>query len=119
MRLLDRYAVAAGGGHNLRLDLGAMVLLKENDIAAEGGVTAAIDNVRNHMASEGRTMAIEVEVVTIAQAREALRAGQHGSPPSPRTGPRFRHQAGGLGHDHPGQPAPSRKPASTPSPSAR
>jgi nicotinate-nucleotide pyrophosphorylase (carboxylating) len=74
LRLLDKYAVAAGGGHNHRLDLGAMVLLKENHIAAAGGVTAAVDNVRKNMASQGKTMAIEVEVATIAQAREALRA---------------------------------------------
>lgn len=72
--MLDKYAVAAGGGHNHRLDLGAMVLLKENHIAAAGGVTAAIDSVRKNMASEGRTMAIEVEVATLAQAHEALQA---------------------------------------------
>jgi nicotinate-nucleotide pyrophosphorylase (carboxylating) len=72
--LLDKYAVAAGGGHNHRLNLGAMVLIKENHIAAAGGVTAAIDNVRKNMASEGKTMAIEIEVATIAQVREALRA---------------------------------------------
>ncbi|MFE4217867.1 carboxylating nicotinate-nucleotide diphosphorylase [Streptomyces sp. NPDC056844] len=74
LRSLDKYAVAAGGGHNHRLDLGAMVLLKENHIAAAGGITTAIDRVRTNMASEGRTMAIEVEVATLAQAREALRA---------------------------------------------
>jgi len=74
LRLLDKYAVSAGGGHNHRLDLGAMVLLKENHIAAAGGVTAAIDSVRKNMAAEGNTMAIEVEVATIAQAREALQA---------------------------------------------
>ena len=74
LRLLDKYAVSAGGGHNHRLDLGAMVLLKENHIAAAGGVTAAIDSVRKNMAAEGKTIAIEVEVATIAQAREALQA---------------------------------------------
>jgi nicotinate-nucleotide pyrophosphorylase (carboxylating) len=74
LRLLDKYAVSAGGGHNHRLDLGAMVLLKENHIAAAGGVTAALDNVRQNMASEGKTMAVEVEVATIPQAREALLA---------------------------------------------
>ncbi|WP_078507034.1 hypothetical protein [Streptomyces viridochromogenes] len=37
------YAVTAGGGHNHRLELAAMVLLKENHIAAAGGVTAAIE----------------------------------------------------------------------------
>jgi len=74
LRLLDKYAVAAGGGHNHRLDLSAMVLIKENHIVAAGGVTAAIDNVRKNMASEGKTMAIEIEVATVAQVREALRA---------------------------------------------
>ena len=74
LRLLDKYAVSAGGGHNHRLDPGAMVLLKENHIAAAGGVTAALDNVRQNMASEGKTMAVEVEVATIPQAREALLA---------------------------------------------
>jgi nicotinate-nucleotide pyrophosphorylase (carboxylating) len=74
LRLLDKYAVAAGGGHNHRLDLSAMVLIKENHIAAAGGVTAAIDNVRKNMASEGRSVAIEIEVATVAQVREALRA---------------------------------------------
>jgi nicotinate-nucleotide pyrophosphorylase (carboxylating) len=74
LRLLDKYAVAAGGGHNHRLDLSAMVLIKENHIAAAGGVTAAIDNVRKNMASEGKTVAIEIEVATVAQVREALRA---------------------------------------------
>ncbi|GAA2466855.1 carboxylating nicotinate-nucleotide diphosphorylase [Streptomyces mauvecolor] len=74
LRLLDKYAVAAGGGSNHRLDLAAMVLLKENHIAAAGGVTTAIDSVRKNMASEGRAMAIEVEVATLAQVREALQA---------------------------------------------
>jgi len=74
LRLLDKYAVAAGGGHNHRLNLGAMVLIKENHIAAAGGVTAALDNVRKNMASEGKTTAIEIEVATIAQVREVLRA---------------------------------------------
>ncbi|MET0523745.1 MAG: carboxylating nicotinate-nucleotide diphosphorylase [Nocardioides sp.] len=74
LRLLDKYAVSAGGGHNHRLDLGAMVLLKENHIAAAGGITAALDNVRQNMASEGKTMAVEVEVATVPQAREALLA---------------------------------------------
>ncbi|THV22883.1 carboxylating nicotinate-nucleotide diphosphorylase [Glycomyces paridis] len=74
LRLLEKYAVAAGGGHNHRLNLGAMVLLKENHLPAAGGISAAIDNVRKNMSSEGRAMAIEVEVATIPQFREALQA---------------------------------------------
>ncbi|MFG2491751.1 carboxylating nicotinate-nucleotide diphosphorylase [Streptomyces caniferus] len=74
LRALDKYAVAAGGGSSHRLDLSAMVLLKENHIAASGGVTAAIDAVRAGMAAEGRDTLIDVEVETVAEALEALHA---------------------------------------------
>ena len=117
LRLLDKYAVSAGGGHNHRLDLGAMVLLKENHIAAAGGVTAALDNVRQNMASEGKTMAIEVEVATIPQAREALQAEPswimldnmtvpqtgRSRPSCRRNWRRLRRQAGGPGQHHLGR----------------
>ncbi|MFC7620307.1 carboxylating nicotinate-nucleotide diphosphorylase [Microlunatus sp. GCM10028923] len=75
LRALDKYAVTAGGGHNHRLDLGAMVLLKENHLAAAGGVTAAIDAVRRGMAAENEQLEIEVEVQDLAELEEALRAG--------------------------------------------
>ncbi|MQS10782.1 carboxylating nicotinate-nucleotide diphosphorylase [Streptomyces kaniharaensis] len=75
LRALDKYAVTAGGGRNHRLDLSAMVLLKENHIAAAGGVTAAIEAVRRGMARTGRTVEIDVEVQTVGQAVEALDAG--------------------------------------------
>ncbi|MFF1798835.1 nicotinate-nucleotide diphosphorylase, partial [Kitasatospora sp. NPDC058263] len=75
LRALDKYAVTAGGGGNHRLTLAAMVLLKENHITAAGGVTAAIDAVRKGMADSGRSLPIDVEVQTVAQAREAMEAG--------------------------------------------
>jgi nicotinate-nucleotide pyrophosphorylase (carboxylating) len=68
------YAVTAGGAHNHRLNLAAMVLLKENHIAAAGGVGAAIAAVRRGMAREARDVLIDVEVQTVAQAEEALDA---------------------------------------------
>ncbi|TJZ54395.1 carboxylating nicotinate-nucleotide diphosphorylase [Streptomyces piniterrae] len=74
LRALDKYAVASGGGSSHRLDLSAMVLLKENHIAASGGVAAAIHAVRAGMAAEGRDMLIDVEVETVAEAVEALHA---------------------------------------------
>ncbi len=52
-----------------------MVLLKENHIAAAGGVTAAIGAVRRGMAHTGQTVESDVEVQTVAQAVEALDAG--------------------------------------------
>lgn len=72
LRALDKAAVAAGGVSNHRLDLAAMVLLKENHIAAAGGVSAAIAAVRDH---NTRGIAVEVEVESTAQATEALSAG--------------------------------------------
>ncbi|MGW1376939.1 carboxylating nicotinate-nucleotide diphosphorylase [Streptomyces sp. NPDC002446] len=74
LRALDKYAVASGGGSSHRLDLSAMVLLKENHIAASGGITAAINAVRAGMAAEGRDILIDVEVETVAEAVEALHA---------------------------------------------
>lgn len=75
LRLLDKHAVAAGGAANHRRDLAAMVLLKENHVAAAGGITAAVAAVRAGMAAEGRDLLVDVEVESVAEAAEALRAG--------------------------------------------
>jgi nicotinate-nucleotide pyrophosphorylase (carboxylating) len=74
LRALDKYAVVCGGGRNHRMDLAARVLLKENHIAAAGGVRAAIDAVRGGMLREGRDVVIETEVKSLGEAREALDA---------------------------------------------
>jgi nicotinate-nucleotide pyrophosphorylase (carboxylating) len=75
LRALDKYAVTVGGGRNHRLNLAAMVLLKENHIAAAGGVSTAIDAVRRGMARTEQKVETDVEVQTVAQAVEALDAG--------------------------------------------
>ena len=72
LRALDKYAVTCGGGTNHRLDLAAMVLLKENHLTAAGGVRRAVRRVRDGMAAAGRRLAVEVEVTTLAEAHEAL-----------------------------------------------
>jgi nicotinate-nucleotide pyrophosphorylase (carboxylating) len=72
LRATDKYAVSCGGGTNHRLDLAAMVLLKENHLAAAGGVLPAVRRVRDGMTAEGRELAIEVEVTTAEEARQAL-----------------------------------------------
>lgn len=72
LRALERYAVRAGGAHNHRDDLGAAVLIKDNHIAACGGVGAAIARAR---AAAPHTAKIECEVDTLAQLDEALAAG--------------------------------------------
>ncbi|WP_326822876.1 carboxylating nicotinate-nucleotide diphosphorylase [Streptosporangium sp. NBC_01756] len=72
LRALDKYAVATAGASNHRLDLAAMVLLKENHVAVAGGVGAAVAAIRAHNAAG---IAVEVEVESVAQAVEALRTG--------------------------------------------
>jgi nicotinate-nucleotide pyrophosphorylase (carboxylating) len=69
LRVLERYAVRCGGGHNHREDLAAGVLIKDNHIAAAGGVAPAIDRARAHAPHSSR---IECEVDTLQQLSLAL-----------------------------------------------
>lgn len=71
-RALDKYAVAVGGGTNHRFGLFDAVLIKDNHIAAAGGVGAAVKAAR---ASAAPHLAIQCEVESLAQAEEALDAG--------------------------------------------
>ena len=71
LRLLERYSVRRGGGHNHRNDLGSAVLIKDNHIVAAGGVTAAIEAAR---ARAPHTSRIECEVDSLEQLEEALAA---------------------------------------------
>ena len=72
LRLAQKYAVRTGGGLNHRIGLYDAVLIKENHIAAAGGVAAALRAVAP--AAE-RADFVEIEVETLAQLREALEAG--------------------------------------------
>ncbi len=72
LRLAQKYAVRTGGGLNHRIGLYDAVLIKENHIAAAGGVAAALRAVAP--AAE-RADFVEIEVETLAQLREALDAG--------------------------------------------
>jgi nicotinate-nucleotide pyrophosphorylase (carboxylating) len=68
MRLLEKYAVRMGGGTNHRMSLSDAALIKDNHIAAAGGVAEAFSKVRAKFpASE-----IEIEVDTLDQLREVL-----------------------------------------------
>jgi len=69
LRMLDKAAVKLGGGQNHRIGLFDMVLIKENHIAAAGGITAAVSQVRAHD-TKGRK--IEVEVRNHDELSEAL-----------------------------------------------
>jgi nicotinate-nucleotide pyrophosphorylase (carboxylating) len=70
LRQLEKYAVRCGGGVNHRMGLGDAALVKDNHVAAAGGVAAAIRAVRG--AAPG--LPLEVECDSLAQVREALDA---------------------------------------------
>ena len=72
LRLLEKYAVRCGGGFNHRFGLDDAVLIKDNHIAAAGGLSHALERVR---AGAGHMMRIEVEIETLNQLEEALRLG--------------------------------------------
>ena len=72
LRGLEKYAVRCGGGENHRMGLGDAALVKDNHVAAAGGITAAVRAVR---AAARPGLVIEVECDSVAQVREALAAG--------------------------------------------
>ena len=72
LRLAQKYAVHIGGGVNHRLGLYDAVLIKENHIAAAGGVAKVL---RRAAALAPQAKFIEIEVETLAQLSEALAAG--------------------------------------------
>lgn len=72
LRVLEKYAVRCGGGVNHRMGLYDMVLIKDNHIAAAGGVASAIQAAKR---AAPRGVKIEVEVDTLDQLSEALAEG--------------------------------------------
>ena len=72
LRLLDKRAVKDGGGTNHRFNLSDGILIKDNHIEAAGGITRAIEKVRQH---KPHPLKIEIEVESIEGLKEALDAG--------------------------------------------
>ncbi len=70
-RLLDKYAVAAGGGDNHRIGLFDMAMIKDNHIKVAGSITEAVKMVRE---KSGGKVKIEVETTTLEEVKEALAA---------------------------------------------
>lgn len=71
MRVLEKYAVTCGGGHNHRFNLADGILIKDNHIVASGGIAAAVSNVRG---TAPHTLKIEVETESVEQIDQALAA---------------------------------------------
>ncbi|MCH8020562.1 carboxylating nicotinate-nucleotide diphosphorylase [candidate division KSB1 bacterium] len=71
-RVLEKYAVRAGGGGNHRFGLYDMVLIKENHIAAAGGIASAVEQTRENMKNRDLNLKIEVEVRNLSEVEQVL-----------------------------------------------
>lgn len=72
LRVLEKYATQVGGAVNHRMGLDDGVMIKDNHIAAAGGIAAAIHQIRSRIPYP---LSIEVETESINQVQEALQAG--------------------------------------------
>lgn len=72
LRLAMKYAVRCGGGENQRIGLYDGILIKENHIAAAGGIRPALEAA---FKLAGTNVSVQIEVETLAQLEEALQAG--------------------------------------------
>jgi nicotinate-nucleotide pyrophosphorylase (carboxylating) len=72
LRVLDKYAVRCGGGHNHRLDLSDGVLIKNNHVALAGGIAPALQKALRNRRGE---QMIEIEVRNMAELEEAINHG--------------------------------------------
>ncbi len=72
LRILEKYAVRAGGGFNHRFDLSDGILIKDNHIVACGSVAAAVTRAKKNTP---HTLKVEVEVTGIPELQEAIDAG--------------------------------------------
>lgn len=75
MRLAEKYAVTVGGGHNQRLALYDGVLIKENHIAATGGIKPALEAASRLASRAGKTISVQIEVESLDELAQALAAG--------------------------------------------
>ncbi len=72
LRVLQKYAVACGGGYNHRLALDSSIMIKDNHISICGSVTKAIQSAKKHNPHYAK---IEIECDTIEQVKEAIMEG--------------------------------------------
>jgi len=73
LRVLDKLAVRLGGGVNHRFRLDEMVLIKENHIAAAGGVSAAVERCLSRLQRRNLNLPVEVEVKALDELEKVLK----------------------------------------------
>lgn len=74
-RLMEKWAVAIGGGINHRFALYDMIMLKDNHVDFAGGITQAVKSTQKYLLDHQLTLKVEVETRNLDEVREALAVG--------------------------------------------
>jgi nicotinate-nucleotide pyrophosphorylase (carboxylating) len=74
-RLPEKWAVVIGGGHNHRIGLFDMIMLKDNHIDMAGGIKEAINRTNDYLRATGKKLKIEVETRNLEEVKAVLAAG--------------------------------------------
>ncbi|MFZ6012862.1 MAG: carboxylating nicotinate-nucleotide diphosphorylase [Bacteroidota bacterium] len=74
-RLLEKWAVLIGGGHNHRIGLYDMIMLKDNHIDMAGGIAEAIIRTKDYLRATNRNLQIEIETRNLDEVRQVLNTG--------------------------------------------
>lgn len=75
MRLLEKEAVALGGGVNHRIGLYDMILLKDNHVDFAGGIENAIQRAKDYLKAKGKDLKIEIEVRSLDELERVMKIG--------------------------------------------
>jgi len=74
-RLMEKWAVSIGGGHNHRFALYDMVMLKDNHVDMAGGISNAIERANAYLNRLGKRLKVEVETRSMQEVQEVLKKG--------------------------------------------
>lgn len=74
-RLMEKWAVAIGGGANHRIGLYDMVMLKDNHVDLAGGIRPAIEHTKQYLNEMGKELRMEVETRNLDEVRQVLEVG--------------------------------------------
>jgi len=74
-RLLEKWAVSIGGGHNHRIGWFDMIMLKDNHVDMAGGIENAIMRTINYLRAGNLKLRVEIETRNLAEVRQVLKVG--------------------------------------------
>ncbi|MDX5436858.1 MAG: carboxylating nicotinate-nucleotide diphosphorylase [Pontibacter sp.] len=74
-RIMEKWAVLIGGGHNHRFGLFDMIILKDNHVDYAGGIREAILATQRYLQEKGKDLKIEVETRNLDEVKEAMETG--------------------------------------------